>query len=436
MSQPVEWPSAAAPSGHGHGHGASSPSTNKAQPSKRTDQGLRKTAIKQAASKAGEQQHQKLTKAQLKKRKLNKSNKAGSVTPVAAAATPSGTTEDEEKSLMDIDSPSTTRSPSAAPDRESSTDPATPRDIGTPDQEDEDNDENDENNASGAVVAVELVDENEEVEDDADPADASAPNVLEKTSHFSKEQEIESLRTHGSMTQSVHEVSRVKNLDKIQMGAAEVEAWYFSPYPVEYAHIPVLYICEFCLCFFGSPKMLERHRHKCTLLHPPGNEIYRHEEISFYEIDGKKQKTWCRNLCLLSKCFLDHKTLYYDVDPFLFYVMCKRDDTGVHLIGYFSKEKESAENYNVACILTLPQHQRHGYGKLLIEFSYELSKKENKQGSPEKPLSDLGLLSYRAYWQEIIVDFILESKASGKDEVSIDEIAQKTSIVHADVMHT
>lgn len=337
---------------------------------------------------------------------------------------------------MDIDSPSTTRSPSAAPDRESSTDPATPRDIGTPDQEDEDNDENDENNASGAVVAVELVDENEEVEDDADPADASAPNVLEKTSHFSKEQEIESLRTHGSMTQSVHEVSRVKNLDKIQMGAAEVEAWYFSPYPVEYAHIPVLYICEFCLCFFGSPKMLERHRHKCTLLHPPGNEIYRHEEISFYEIDGKKQKTWCRNLCLLSKCFLDHKTLYYDVDPFLFYVMCKRDDTGVHLIGYFSKEKESAENYNVACILTLPQHQRHGYGKLLIEFSYELSKKENKQGSPEKPLSDLGLLSYRAYWQEIIVDFILESKASGKDEVSIDEIAQKTSIVHADVMHT
>jgi hypothetical protein len=26
-------------------------------------------------------------------------------------------------------------------------------------------------------------------------------------------------------------------------------------------------------------------------------------------------------LCLLSKLFLDHKTLYYDVDPFLFYVM-------------------------------------------------------------------------------------------------------------------
>lgn len=83
-------------------------------------------------------------------------------------------------------------------------------------------------------------------------------------------------------------------------------------------------------------------------------------------------------LVLLSKLFLDHKTLYYDVDPFLFYCMTRRDELGHHLVGYFSKEKESADGYNVACILTLPQYQRMGYGKLLIEFSYELSKKETK----------------------------------------------------------
>lgn len=34
-----------------------------------------------------------------------------------------------------------------------------------------------------------------------------------------------------------------------------------------------------------------------------------------------------------------------------------------------SQEKESSEDYNVACILTLPPYQRKGYGKLLIEFS-------------------------------------------------------------------
>ena len=122
---------------------------------------------------------------------------------------------------------------------------------------------------------------------------------------FSKEQEIEKLRTSGSMTQSISEIARVKNLNRLQIGKHEVDAWYFSPYPKEYAHLPVLYICEFCLAFFPSPMMLSRHRARCTLLHPPGNEIYRHEDISFFEIDGKRQLAWCRNLSLLSKCFLD-----------------------------------------------------------------------------------------------------------------------------------
>lgn len=71
----------------------------------------------------------------------------------------------------------------------------------------------------------------------------------------------------------------------------------------------------------------------------------------------------------------------------------------------------------------------------MIEFSYELSKKEGKLGSPEKPLSDLGLLSYRAFWAETIIDLLLSAPALDL-ELSIDDIAQKTSITHADVMNT
>ncbi len=39
-------------------------------------------------------------------------------------------------------------------------------------------------------------------------------------------------------------------------------------------------------------------------------------------------QVYCQSLCLLSKLFLDHKTLYYDVDPFLFYILCERDQQG------------------------------------------------------------------------------------------------------------
>ncbi|KAJ2704050.1 Histone acetyltransferase [Coemansia sp. IMI 203386] len=248
---------------------------------------------------------------------------------------------------------------------------------------------------------------------------------------FSKEKEIEKLRTQGSMTQSTSEVARMKNLNMIEMGKFQVEPWYFSPYPIEYAYIPTLYVCEFCLCFYSNRTQYARHRAKCTLQHPPGNEIYRKDDISFFEIDGRRQKTYCRNLCLLSKCFLDHKTLYYDVDPFLFYILTKRDEKGFHIIGYFSKEKESADNYNLACILTLPQYQRMGFGRVLIQFSYELSKVERKVGSPEKPLSDLGLLSYRTYWAEIIVELLM----SVDGEISVEELSQRTYFTTQDIMH-
>ncbi|QLQ81436.1 hypothetical protein HG537_0F01970 [Torulaspora globosa] len=249
---------------------------------------------------------------------------------------------------------------------------------------------------------------------------------------LSREDEIKKLRTSGSMTQNSHEIARVRNINRIIMGKFQIEPWYFSPYPIELTDEDVVYIDDFTLQYFGSKKQYERYREKCTLRHPPGNEIYRDDYVSFFEIDGRKQRTWCRNLCLLSKLFLDHKTLYYDVDPFLFYCMTRRDELGHHLVGYFSKEKESADGYNVACILTLPQYQRMGYGRLLIEFSYELSKLEGKVGSPEKPLSDLGLLSYRAYWADTLITILVDH---GR-EITIDEISSMTSMTTTDILHT
>lgn len=219
----------------------------------------------------------------------------------------------------------------------------------------------------------------------------------------------------------------------IDLGRYEIDVWYGSPYPGEYRYLPKLYICEFCLKYMTSAAVSSRHVQKCSLRHPPGNEIYRKGNISFFEVDGQQNELYCQNLCLLAKLFLDHKTLYFDVAPFLFYVMTKYDDDGFHILGYFSKEKNSFLNYNVSCILTLPPYQKQGYGKLLIDLSYLMTKLEGKVGSPEKPLSDMGLISYRSYWKLIILEYLCNYQAK---DISIKDISHETGVNAYDIIST
>jgi histone acetyltransferase MYST1 len=157
------------------------------------------------------------------------------------------------------------------------------------------------------------------------------------------------------------------------------------------------------------------------------------KQLSVFEVDGSESKIYCQCLCLLAKLFLDHKTLYYDVDPFLFYVLCEVGDDGGHRIaGYFSKEKFSSESNNIACILVLPQHQRKGYGKLIIDVSYQITIREGKVGSPEKPLSDLGQLSFRSYWTAVLLHTLSEHRGN----LSIRDISLMTAIKTDDIIST
>jgi histone acetyltransferase MYST1 len=100
----------------------------------------------------------------------------------------------------------------------------------------------------------------------------------------------------------------VKNIQTIEIGKFEVDTWYFSPYPEEFANCQKLYMCEFCLKYMKKRKTLQRHKAqaptllcacqtvlaylpppllvqlKCDLHHPPGNEIYRNGTLSVFEV--------------------------------------------------------------------------------------------------------------------------------------------------------
>ncbi|XP_004349255.1 MYST histone acetyltransferase 1 [Capsaspora owczarzaki ATCC 30864] len=225
--------------------------------------------------------------------------------------------------------------------------------------------------------------------------------------------------TTRALEREYEEVTKVKFINKIHIGSYEVDTWYFSPYPDDYGKVDKLYICEWCLKYMKYARTLAKHQSECKCREPPGKQIYQFKTNSVFELDGKVSKIYCQNLCLLAKLFLDHKTLYFDVEPFLFYILTEDDEEGRHVVGYFSKA-------SLVWIIS------RGYGKLLIEFSYELSKMEKKVGSPEKPLSDLGNLGYRSYWAFILLSKLKEHKGM----LSIKELSRLTSITHDDIITT
>ena len=245
---------------------------------------------------------------------------------------------------------------------------------------------------------------------------------------------------------------KLPSIRKIYFGTdVAINPWYSAPYPSEYhSETGELWICEFCLQYMKNPCTAQRHLLKCHGCLPPGDEIYRDPVagISVFEINGRDAKLYCQNLCLLAKMFLDHKTLYYDVDPFLFYVLIewKALGTGRYLnsfVGYFSKEKINPAGFNVSCILTMPHHQRKGYGSFLIDFSYLLSRKEGRLGSPEKPLSDLGLFSYVSYWKTRLSAYFssllpadLSDRTISIKSPSLSKICEATGMTENDILST
>ena len=46
---------------------------------------------------------------------------------------------------------------------------------------------------------------------------------------------------------------------KLEMGRYEMDTWYTSPYPEEYARLPKIFICEYCLKYMKTSVISRRH---------------------------------------------------------------------------------------------------------------------------------------------------------------------------------
>ncbi|VDK61864.1 unnamed protein product [Anisakis simplex] len=263
----------------------------------------------------------------------------------------------------------------------------------------------------------------------------SQRRIYEEFNHLQKSYEDMDATT-AKLEKEHAEMTKVKNIEQIRYGNYEIDTWYVSPYPGEYGKLHKLWVCEYCMAYMKSEEEHFCHMmHYCDRRQPPGDEIYRDGNLSVYEVDGRASKlddfevgsVLCSVirvlfLFLLNFLILGKPNVISD---------CKVDEWGAHCVGHFSKERLSTNN--LACIMVLPPFQRRGYGKLLIQLSYELSNREGVIGTPEKPLSDLGKVSYRSYWWWVILEALDELNI---DDVTVSDLSLASRIAEDDIIST
>jgi hypothetical protein len=238
----------------------------------------------------------------------------------------------------------------------------------------------------------------------------------------------------GRSTPSKPRVDR--GVKRVVLGAVRFHTWYHSIYPEELVSktTDVLYVCRYCFRYTCDAAAYAGHNGVCEFRKtPPGIKVYEHGGYAVWEVDGEDQKLFAQNLSLFAKLFLDHKSVFFDVTSFLYYILTFTDPNDAddyYVLGYFSKEKLSWDPNNLACILIFPPYQHKQLGKLLMGVSYKLSAWEWEEGSiggPERPLSEMGRRSYTRFWEERIARYFLLGPPGGDP----DEYVQKQDAAKA-----
>lgn len=202
----------------------------------------------------------------------------------------------------------------------------------------------------------------------------------------------------------------------------------------------VLYVCESCLRFFNCSRHLQAHSNGCpNAFWIPGREIYRcsTRSVCVYEIDGRKaaSNAYLHRLCIFTKLFLNDKVTLDDVHFFVFTVLFEVDDFGFHFAGYFSKELQGNRRLfnTLSCIMVLPPFKGKGYGSFLAELSYEIGRRQQSIGTPERPLSWTGKCLFKKIWREECLRAIFSNELEG-NPTTVNSICKRSGLIVEDAL--
>ncbi|CAG0888228.1 unnamed protein product [Cyprideis torosa] len=247
-------------------------------------------------------------------------------------------------------------------------------------------------------------------------------------------------RLKARVTHGPFELKRIV-LDSDKDGVI-LQPTHLSPF-FKPKHLETVYVCSSCCHFSLTRDSGWWHRAlRCCRdnLLPPGHVIYKNDQkqLAVFEIDGARETKFVRNLSMLGTLFLAEKSLKpsCNIRHFLFYVIVCFEEAGPTLAGYFSKLKPSVDElvlyHTISCIVIFPHFQRRGLGQLLIEISYELSRRDGRKGGPERPLSECGQKAFMTFWKGRAAE-ALECVAEVGGTATILEISDITWLQESDL---
>ncbi|KAK1315201.1 putative MYST-like histone acetyltransferase 1 [Acorus calamus] len=190
-----------------------------------------------------------------------------------------------------------------------------------------------------------------------------------------------------------------------------------------------------------SLKMTRNMKRKIEETHVEG-----HEELDPNSLREHEEFTKVKNIATIELGRYEIETWYFSPFPpeysdcsklyfceFCLNFMKRKEQLQRHMKKCDLKHPPGDEIYRSGTLSMFEESCSSPYnGSVVDNTSYELSKKEGKVGTPERPLSDLGSVSYKGYWTRVLLDILKKHKGN----ISIKELSDMTAIRADDVLST
>lgn len=120
--------------------------------------------------------------------------------------------------------------------------------------------------------------------------------------------------TTAALEKEHEQITKVKYIDRIQIGRFEIDTWYFSPYPEEYGRQSKLWICEYCLKYMRLEKSYRYHMVNVKMY----RLVEKYCHVIFYRASVHGGNQWVRKY--IEKELFQYMKWMEKIIKYLFYI--------------------------------------------------------------------------------------------------------------------